>query len=121
MIIVLTGGTLFQGTIEEAAAANSVELWVLAEEDPFWATLQEGTPDAVFVETGFSSLDAGEIVQKLKSNASTRRIPVVVFGDSLRADLLQDAKEAGADLVLPKAAFREQLPGLFRHYDRGHK
>lgn len=120
MIVVLAGETLFQKTLEEAAEAVSAELLVLSEEEPFWAALQEATPEAVFVETGFSALDAGEIIQKLKSNPSTRRIPVVAFGDSLRADLLQDAKEAGADLTLARAAFRDQLSQLLRHYDKGH-
>jgi CheY-like chemotaxis protein len=120
LILVLSGESLFQGALERAAREASAEILVLGEEDPFWAALQEGTPDAVFVQAGFSSFDAGEIVQKLKANPSTRRIPVVVYGDSLRADLLQDAQEAGADLVLPKAAFREQLSQLVRHYDKGH-
>lgn len=121
MIVVLAGETLFQKTLEEAAEAVAAELLVLSEEEPFWAALQEATPEAVFVETGFSALDAGEIIQKLKSNPSTRRIPVVAFGDSLRADLLQDAKEAGADLTLARAAFRDQLSQLLRHYDKGHR
>jgi PleD family two-component response regulator len=121
LIVVLAGETLFQKTLEEAAEAVSAELLVLSEEEPFWAALQEATPEAVFVETGFSALDAGEIIQKLKSNPSTRRIPVVAFGDSLRADLLQDAKEAGADLTLARAAFRDQLSQLLRHYDKGHR
>ena len=119
MIVVLAGETLFQKTLEEAAESVSAELLVLSEEEPFWAALQETTPDAVFVETGFSALDAGEVIQKLKSNPSTRRIPVVAFGDSLRTDLLQDAKEAGADLTLARAAFRDQLSQLLRHYDKG--
>ena len=121
MIVVLAGETLFQKTLEEAAEAVAAELLVLSEEEPFWAALQEATPEAVFVETGFSALDTGEIIQKLKSNPSTRRIPVVAFGDSLRADLLQDAKEAGADLTLARAAFRDQLSQLLRHYDKGHR
>ena len=120
MIVVLAGETLFQKTLEEAAEAVSAELLVLSSEEPFWAALQETTPDAVFVETGFSSLDASEVIQKLKANPSTRRIPVVAFGDSLRADLLQDAKEAGADLALARAAFRDQLSQLLRHYDKSH-
>jgi PleD family two-component response regulator len=120
VIIVLSGETFFQKNLEAAVEALSVETLILGKEEPFWAALQEGTPSVVFLETGFSSLDAGEIIQKLKSNPATRRIPIVAFGDSLRADLLQDAKEAGADLVLPRAAFREQWPQLLRHYDKSH-
>lgn len=107
--------------IETASQEAEKDCLILAEEETLWAALQEGTPGAIFLEIGGSIPDGAELIQKLKRNSATRRIPIVAFGNSLRVDLLQDAKEAGADLVLAKAAFREQLPGLMRHYDRSHK
>lgn len=107
--------------IERASQEAEKDCLVLGEEETLWAALQEGTPGAIFVEIGGLISDGAELIQKLKRNSATQKIPIVAFGNSLRADLLQDAKEAGADLVLAKAAFREQLPGLMRHYDRSHK
>ena len=81
---------------------------------------------------GFYALAAGS-VERRNARGSIRRnmpdpVPAVLLGRlavdrswqgrGLGADLLQDAKEMGADLVLPKSAFREQLPGLIRHYDK---
>jgi CheY-like chemotaxis protein len=120
LIIVLAGEVLFMEMIEKTAREESTDCLILNDEEAFWVALQEETPKVVFLETGFSSFDAPELVQKLKRNPSTRGIQVVVFGNSLRADLLQDAQEAGADLVLPKSAFREQVRELIRHYDKGH-
>lgn len=116
MILALVGETAVQEMIEEAARKADVEVLVLPGEEPFLAALQEAVPDAVFVDVGAFGLDGFEVVQKLKRNPATRVLPVVVFGNTLRADLMQDAREAGADLVLPKAAFREQLPDLLRRF-----
>lgn len=120
MILAIVNEEIFKETIEKAAQGKSKDSLILAEEETLWAALQEGTPDVIFLEVGISTLDGPELIQKLKRNPSTQKIPLVVFGNSLRADLLQDAKELGADLVLPKAAFREQLSELLRHYDQGH-
>lgn len=120
MILAVVTDDLFKGTIEEAAKSETKDCLVLTEEETLWAALQEGTPGAIFLEIGISVFDGPELIQKLKQNPSTRKIPIVVFGNSLRADLLQDAQEAGADLMLTKSAFRQQMRELIRHYDQGH-
>jgi CheY-like chemotaxis protein len=121
VIIAIVQEVLCQEMIEKAAEKESVECLCLFEEETLLAALQEGTPGLMFIEIGLAALDGPSIVQKLKQNPSTRKIPIVAFGNSLRADLLQDAEELGADLVLAKSAFREQLPGLIRHYSKTPK
>ena len=120
MIVAFAGETFFKELIEQAAEAEGKDCLVVADEETLQAVLQEATPGAIFMEVGVLGQDASDLIQKLRQNQATRRIPLVAFGNSLRADLLQDAKEAGADLVLPKSAFREQLPELLRHYDPRH-
>ena len=121
MIIAMINEVLFKEMIEKAALEEQTDCLILIEEETLMAAFQEGTPSVLFVDIGLSSLDGPSLIQRLKQNSSTRRIPIVAFGNSLRADLMQDAKEMGADLVLPKSAFREQLPGLIRHYDKHHE
>ncbi len=111
---------LSQEMIEKAAENESVECLCLVEEETLLAALQEETPDVIFIEIGLAALDGPSLVQKLKENPSTRKIHIVAFGNSLRADLLQDARELGADLVLPKSAFREQIASLIRHYSKSN-
>jgi CheY-like chemotaxis protein len=121
MIIAIVNDVFFREMIQQEARNESKACLCLAEEEPLLSALQETTPEVFFLEIGFSAFDGAEIIQRLKRNPSTRKIPIVAFGNGLRADLLQDAKEAGADLVLVKAAFREQLPQIIRHYDKGHE
>ena len=121
MIFAILNEMVFKEMIERAAMEEQTDSLVLVEEETLIAALQEETPSVLFIDIGLSSLDGPSLIQKLKQNPSTRTLPIVAFGNSLRADLLQDAKEMGADLVLPKSAFREQLPEIIRHYDKQHK
>ena len=116
MILAVTTDAVFGELIEKAVREKQAPGLVLTDEEAFGAALQEDTPAVVFVDVGSLALDAPALIQKLKQNPSTRSIPIVAFGNSLRADLLQDAKEMGADLVLPKSAFQQQLPEMISHY-----
>jgi CheY-like chemotaxis protein len=118
LILVLTADSALQDQIERAAEAERKETLFLADEDAAWAALQETTPELLLVDLAIASLDAPSVIERLKHNPATAKIPLVAFGNSLRADLLQDAKEAGADQALPRAAFNQQLPELIRHYSK---
>jgi CheY-like chemotaxis protein len=118
VIIAVVNEILFQQVIEQAAQDEKKDCLVITEEEALLAALQEDTPEVIVIDLGISSLDGPSFIQKLKQNPSTRGIPIVAFGNQIRADLLQDAKEMGAELTLPKSAFREQVTGIIRHYCR---
>jgi len=119
LIIIVLNEIVFQSLLEQAARGEHQDCLAVAEEEALFAALQEGTPDVIFIDMGIATLDGPSLIQKLKQNPSTRGIPLIAFGGSLRADLLQDAREMGADKALSKSAFREQLTGIIRHYSKG--
>ncbi len=43
-------------------------------------------------------------------------IPAIAFGSHVATDLLRDARERGADLVLPRSAFTARLPELLTEH-----
>ncbi len=116
MIIALVNEIHFQEIIEQVSKEEKVDTLFVVEEETLLAAFQDETPSVLLIDIGISTLDGSSLIQKLKQNSSTRAIPIVAFGNQLRADLMQDAKEMGADLVLPKSAFRQQLPEILRHY-----
>lgn len=61
--------------------------------------------------------DATALIAQAKRHDG--RIPVVAFGSHVATQVLQQAREAGADLVLPRSAFVMQLPDLLRRYGGG--
>lgn len=121
MILLVPADEALRAEIQKTTESQSLDLRVFeknGEEEPL---LSQPFPRLFLVDLGAWDMDAVGFIQKLKENPSTRMIPLVAFGNSLRADLLQDAQEAGADLVLPKSAFRDQLPGILRHFAKTPK
>jgi len=118
VIIALVNDIFFVDLIRLTADQLGADCLVMDEEEPLQAALQEETPDVLFLDANLSTLDGSSLIRRLKQNPSTRAIPIIVYGNSLRADLLQDAQESGADVVLPKSAFKQQLAGLIRHYSK---
>jgi predicted metal-dependent hydrolase len=69
-------------------------------------------PVLILVDTTASSLPWARWIQVLKTSAATRRIPILAFGPHVAEADLQSAKQAGADVVLPRGAFLRNLPDL---------
>ncbi len=102
----------------QAAEENETSIRRVMDPQAFLKALTEQRPKALFVDVTSMDLDGVEAVETIKRDSSARTLPLVAFGNSLRADRLQDAQEAGADLVLPRAAFHDQLSGIIRRYSR---
>lgn len=118
MIFAVIQDALFQEMIEQAVRQEGERCLILADEETLEAALQEETPRVLLMDIGIPSLDGPTFIEKFKQNPATRNIPLVVFGNSIRGDLMQDARELGADQVLPKASFRQQLPEIIRRYSK---
>ena len=57
-------------------------------------------------------------VALIKSAPATRRIPIVCFGSHKDVGTLSAAQNAGADAVLARSRFVEDLPGIIQKYAR---
>jgi CheY-like chemotaxis protein len=108
----------FRKLLEDCALAENEGCLILKTEEELEEALLQETPKVLVIDMGVSLVDAPTWIEKVKLNPATRTIPIVVFGNSLRADLMQDARELGVDLALPKASFRQQLPEIIRRYQK---
>jgi hypothetical protein len=72
------------------------------------AAAEPGTA-AVLVELNDGALGA---VEKLRTNADTRTLPVIGFLSHVDRELAKRAEEAGVTRVLPRSQFSENLPEL---------
>lgn len=123
MLLILASEAKEGVVVGEACRAKGVEVRFVATVEALMVEVARKRPAEVLVDVTDFALDGLAAVEALKRDPATRGIPVVAFGDSLRADLLQDAREAGAERVLPRAAFHKQLEAIFggRRTIRGGK
>jgi CheY-like chemotaxis protein len=118
LILAIVEDLFFEKLIADCAVQEGERCLILKEEAAVEAAIIQETPKVLLLDVGSSTVDIPTFIEKLKQNPVTKSIPLVVFGSSIRADLMQDARELGADQVLPKASFKQQLPELIRRYQK---
>ena len=75
--------------------------------------LGQGMPALVIVDLTIRTLDASELVRRLKApEAATRSVPLIAFAGHLEVDRLGAAARAGADLVVTNGQISQNLPDL---------
>ncbi|MEM6583471.1 MAG: response regulator [Pseudomonadota bacterium] len=71
--------------------------------------LRNHKPDVIFLDHVMPGLNGFEVLQRLKADNSTRRIPVVMYTSQAAPQYIREAKILGAVAVIPKNVSDEQL------------
>ncbi|MEM8562959.1 MAG: response regulator [Pseudomonadota bacterium] len=71
--------------------------------------LRDHTPDVIFLDHVMPGLDGFQVLERLKADNSTRRIPVVMYTSQAAPQYIREAKILGAVAVIPKNVTDEQL------------
>ena len=66
-------------------------------------------PALILLDIGDPEIPAMRWLQRLKTSAATRRVPVVAFGPHVDKDRLAKARELGADLVVARSRLQAEL------------
>lgn len=70
------------------------------------------TPDLIILDLNSEKLDAIATARALKSDDTLRAVPLVGFLSHVQTDLMQEAREAGVEQVMPRSAFTKFLPQI---------
>ena len=71
-------------------------------------------PCIVVVDLNEKALDPVALIQGLKAAPETRRAQVISYLSHVQHELKREAEKAGADLVLPRSVFSQNLYDLLR-------
>jgi CheY-like chemotaxis protein len=69
-------------------------------------------PSLVILDLGQKSIDAVQVITRLRAEPALRDVPVVGFANHERSDLMEAARQAGCDEVLTRGAFSSGLADL---------
>jgi CheY-like chemotaxis protein len=73
-------------------------------------------PVLIVIDLNLRAFPAVRAITKLKSNAELKPLSVLSYVSHLQADLKQQAQAAGANMVLARSAFSQNMPQLFKRY-----
>lgn len=108
----------FQAKIQETAKKLGVKVAFLKNDKDVITELTEGERDRpALIVFDLNNVNAKPmtLIPKLKSKLK-KSASVIGFLSHLQGDLKAKAVEAGCDVVMPRAAFSQNLPNLLRRY-----
>jgi hypothetical protein len=108
----------FQAKIQETAKKLGVKVAFIKNDKDAVAELTEGEenkPALIVFDLNNANAKPLTLIPKLKAKLK-KSASIVGFLSHLQGDLKAKAVEAGCDVVMPRAAFSQNLPNLLRRY-----
>jgi PleD family two-component response regulator len=103
---------LFRSKISETAETLGIEAKFPRSPKKLLEALRESPPDLLVLDLNSARFEPFDILQAVKSEDLTRRIPTVGFLSHVQKDLAVAAREAGCDKVMARSAFTRDLPRI---------
>jgi CheY-like chemotaxis protein len=109
----------FGAKITAAAGRVGVSVKFIRDPGKLWDALHSphvapAPPSVLMIDLNDSSIRPVELIAKLKSSPSAAAVQIIAFVSHVHGDLIREAQKAGADLVLPRSVFSQQLDDLLR-------
>ncbi len=112
--IAVVSDLIFATKISGTARAVGIDTMIVSTTKALGAALDDGDVGLVIVDMSLADGEASAALQSVASHPS--RPTAVAFYSHVQSELREAAERAGADLILARSKFSEQLPELLRQY-----
>lgn len=109
VIAIIVPDLMFQPSIRAAAEAIGLEA-AIADTPDLARTAIAAHPAIVAIDLQGAGIDALALIREAKADGAA----VLAFGQHTAAATLRGAREAGADIAVPRSQLVEELPQLLR-------
>lgn len=110
-IVALAADMIFASRMRGAAAATNTEVVLARDAADFLAKIQELKPRLAILDLDRRGLDVAAVVRAAKTAADTQ---LLAYVSHVREDLIAEARQAGADRVMARGAFANQMADLLK-------
>lgn len=107
---------LFTVKINDAAKRAGLEVeFVKSERDAIDKATNE-KPLLMILDLNFGGVQPLKLISKLKGNAETKPISIIGYLSHVQGELKQQAQEAGANIVMARSAFSQNLQQILKRH-----
>ena len=103
----LVSYNLSQSGLDTVIAGTGREALRLAQEEP---------PVLIILDLNFSAVEPLKLISKVKSNGEMKQISVIGYLSHVQGELKQQAQEAGANIVMARSAFSQNLQQILKRH-----
>jgi PleD family two-component response regulator len=115
-ILAVVDDLLFTVKISDAAKRAGLEAeFVKSEKDVIDKATNE-SPLLIILDLNNNSVQPLELILKLKGDGDLRHISLIGYLSHVQGELKQKAQEAGANIVMARSAFSQNLPQILKRH-----
>ena len=115
-ILAVVEDLMFTVKISDAAKRAGLEVeFVKSERDVIDKATNE-KPLLIILDLNFNAVQPLKLISKVKSDGEMKQISVIGYLSHVQGELKQQAQEAGANIVMARSAFSQNLPQILRRH-----
>lgn len=115
-ILAVVDDLMFTVKINDAAKRNGFEAVFVKSEQDALDVIQQAAPPLVILDLNSNSVQPLQLISAIKSNGTHRKTSVIGYLSHVQGELKQQAQEAGADMVMARSAFSQNLLQILKRY-----
>ena len=113
-IVVFVEDIFFTAKIRETARNLSRDVRFVRDVQGLDKRLAGPARSMVIVDLNAESLKPLEIIRRVKAQPEWQQARLVAYSSHARAELMEEANQLGADMVMPKSGFTQKLPQILQ-------
>lgn len=114
-VLVVMADLFFSATIIDIAKKLGMTVQLLNDRETVLKQIK-AEPLAVIFDLNYGAADPIGLIQQIRANPETQGIRTIGFVSHVQVELKSRAEKAGCDVVLPRSAFVQKLPGLLSRF-----
>lgn len=112
-VIALPADLIFGARIRAAAESAGANVVIAKSPEDVLSKAAEAETRLIILDLDRRGLDIADVITKLKATSTA---PILAYVSHVREDAIREAKQAGADRVIARGAFANQLADLLKLY-----
>jgi CheY-like chemotaxis protein len=115
-VLAVVEDLLFTVKINEAAKRAGLDVQFVKSEPDVVQKAKDDKPLLVIMDLNCSCVDPIRLITELKSSPETKPISLIGFLSHVQGELKQKAQEAGANIVMARSAFSQNLQQILKRH-----
>ncbi len=115
-ILAVVEDLLFTVKISDAAKRAGLDVEFVKSERDVMEKASSEKPLLIILDLNFSAVQPLKLITKLKGNGEMKQISLIGYLSHVQGELKQQAQEAGANIVMARSAFSQNLPQILKRH-----
>ena len=107
---------LFTVKISDAAKRTGLEVEFVKSARDVLEKARQDKPLLIILDLNFNAVNPLQLISKLKGDAELKQISLIGYLSHVQGDLKQQAHDAGANIVMARSAFSQNLQQILKRH-----